>query len=99
MLLRYAHNLIDDPTRREAWDRWEDKLLRLPDTHHQSWTDGSGTGGDYEDSMGFAAVTRLGAISCMIKHHDKFPLRRILDNAVACFLAAIDAWNEVMGRR
>lgn len=44
--------------------------------------------------MGFQSITCLGAISCMIKHHDKFPLAQSRDHAVACLKAAAAAYEE-----
>ena len=90
MLLRYEHDLLGDSARRGLWDEWEERLLRLPNTHHGSWT---GYGGLYEPSMGFAAVTHLQSIACMIKHHDKYPHPDILAHAVACFRAAIEVYE------
>ena len=97
VLLRYVHELLGDATRRRIWDAWEEAMLRLPETTHQSWTDGTGRGGGYEATMGFAAVTRLGVAACMVKHHDRFPHAQILRHAVACYRVAIDAYDEVTG--
>jgi hypothetical protein len=90
MLLRYAHDLIEDPQRRQVWDTLEERLLTLPDTHHSGWT--SYTEGVYQNSMGFQAVTRLGVIACMIKQHDKFPLAQSRAHAVDCLRHAAAVW-------
>lgn len=86
MLLRYRPELLNDPSRRAVWAALEERLLALPHTHHGSWT--SHTEGGYQNSLGFQAVTRLGAISGMIKHHDKYPLSVSHDHAIACLKAA-----------
>jgi len=91
MLLRYEHDLMTDARRRSMWDAWEEALLQLPETHHGNWT-GRDTG-LYQCSMGFAAVTRLNAIACMIKHHDKYEMDAILGHAVDCFKAALQVWD------
>jgi hypothetical protein len=91
MLLRYRHDLIADEARRRLWDNLEERLLTLPDTHHSSWT--SHTEGGYQNSMGFQAVTRLGAISCMVKQHDKFPLAQSREHAIGCLRHAAAAWQ------
>ena len=92
MLLRFEHELLEDATLRAVWDRWEELLLALPNTHHGNWT---GYGGLYEPSTGFAAVTKLQAIACMIKHHDKYSHADILSHAVAAFRAAIECHGGV----
>ena len=38
--------------------------------------------------MSFQAITRLGATSCKIKHHDKYPLAESQAHAVAGLKAA-----------
>jgi hypothetical protein len=86
MLLRYRHELLADAARQRRWDDLEERLLSLPDTHHGSWT--SATEGLYQDSLGYQAVTRLDAIACMIKHHDKYPIERSRAHARACLRAA-----------
>ena len=91
MLLRYRHNLLPDATRERLWDDLEERLLVLPDTHDSGFT--SWTEGGYQHSMGFQAVVRLGAIACMIKHHDKFPLAQSRVHAVACLRSAAAAWD------
>jgi hypothetical protein len=91
MLLRYRHNLLTDAARGCLWDDLEERLLALPDTHDSGFT--SWTEGQYQNSMGFQAVTRLGAIACMIKHHDKFPLEQTRRHAVACLRSAIAAFS------
>jgi hypothetical protein len=90
MLLRYAHDLVADEARRRVWDDLEERLLTLPDTHHASWT--SHTEGQYQNSMGFQAATRLGAITCMIKQHDKFPLTQSREHAIGCLRHAAAVW-------
>ena len=85
-LLRYTHDLLGDDRKRALWDDLEERLLALPDTHHESWT--SRTEGLFQRSLSFAAITHLGAISCMIKQHDKYPLARSSEHAVACLRTA-----------
>jgi hypothetical protein len=92
MLLRYAHDLIADEARRRLWDELEERLLTLKDTHHASWT--SHTEGEYQNSMGFQAAVRLGAITCMIKQHDKFPLAQSREHAIGCLRHAAAVWPE-----
>jgi hypothetical protein len=92
MLLRYRPELALDARRRGIWERLEETLLSLPETHHGNWT--SLTEGSYRTSMGYQAITRLGAIACMIKHHDKFPLEQSRAHAVACLKAAAAAYAE-----
>jgi hypothetical protein len=89
MLLRYEHGLLPDESRRRIWDELEERLLTLPDTHHGRWI--SATGGGSRYTTGFEAVTRLSAISCMIKQHDKFPLAQSRAHAIACLRHA--AWR------
>jgi hypothetical protein len=91
MLLRYRHELLADAARRRLWDDLAERLLSLPDTHHGNWT--SAAEGLYQDSLGYQAVTRLGAISCMIKQHDKYPIERSRDHARACLRAAAAAYR------
>ncbi|MDF2721813.1 MAG: putative carboxypeptidase Zn-dependent [Paenibacillus sp.] len=91
MLLRYRHDLLEDANRRRLWDDIEEGLLSLADTHHGNWT--SRTEGAYQASMGFQTVTRLGAIACMIKQHDKFPLAASSRHAVACLQTALARWR------
>jgi hypothetical protein len=86
MLIRYRHELMADEGRRRLWDRLEERLLELPDTVHENWT--SYDEGPYQKSMGFQAVTRLGIISTMIKHHDRFPLEVSQRHAVECLKIA-----------
>ena len=90
MLLRYRHELLASEALRSLWDGLEERLLALPDTHHGNWT--SHDEGSYQSSLGFQAITRLGAISCMIKQHDKFPIEQSRDHAVACLKAATQAY-------
>jgi murein tripeptide amidase MpaA len=90
MLIRYRHELIQDEAKRRLWARIEDRLLTLPDTVHENWT--SHTEGPYQRSMGFQAVTRLGIISTMIKHHDRFPLEVSQRHAIDCLKIATDAY-------
>ena len=86
MLLRYRPESMADTSMRCTWQEIDRRLLALPDTHHGNWT--SHTEGIYQESMGFQAVTRLGAISCMIKHHEKYPLEQSRDHAIACLREA-----------
>jgi hypothetical protein len=91
MLLRYRHELLADDTRRQLWDELEERLLALPDTHHGNWT--SDTEGVYQQTLGFQAATRLGAITCMVKQHDKFPLAQSRQHAIACLRHAAAVWR------
>ena len=93
MLLRYRPALMAEGRLRRVWENIDRRLEALPDTHHGNWT--SWDEGLYQQSMGFAAITRLGAISYMIKQHDKFPLAASLQHAVACFRAAVAAWDAM----
>jgi hypothetical protein len=91
-LLRYRPHLLDEPSRRALWESIDDQLLALPDTHHGNWTDHDE--GMYQISIGFQAVTRLGCIAHMIKHHDRFPLEDIRNHAIACFTAGVGQFSE-----
>lgn len=82
MLLRYRHTLLEDPVRQRAWLELEDAMLALPDTHHENFT-GRGEG-HYEPTMGFQATTQLGAISCIVKHHEKYPIRQSISFGISC---------------
>jgi hypothetical protein len=95
ILIRYRHTLLEDAARRRLWGEVEDRLLALPDTHHENWT--SHDEGPYQPPMGFQAVTRLGAIACMIKQHDRFPLEASRRHAVACLRAAAAAYRAQQG--
>jgi hypothetical protein len=92
MLLRYRHELLADAALRRQWDDLEARLLSLPDTYHGNWT--SPTEGLYQDSLGYQAVTRLGAIACMIKQHDKYPIERSREHARACLRAAAATYGR-----
>jgi hypothetical protein len=93
MLLRYRPELLADTSRRRTWQDVDRRLLALPNTHHGNWT--SHTEGIYQQSIGFQATTRLGAISCMIKQHDKYPLKQSRDHAIACLKEAAAAlWYQ-----
>ncbi len=92
MLLRYRPHLLSDPKRRALWERIDDQLLALPDTHHGNWTDHDE--GMYQISIGFQAVTRLGCIAHMIKHHDRFPLEAICRHAIACFSTCVNQFAQ-----
>ncbi len=91
MLLRYRHTLSANDAQRQRWDALEDTLLALPNTHHGNWT--SHDEGLYQRSLGFQAVTRLGAMACMIKQHDKFPLSVSQRHAIDCLQAAAGIWR------
>ena len=95
MLLRYRSELLEDARMRRVWDEIEESLLTLPNTYHESWT--SYTEGPYQSSPGFQAITRLGAISCMIKQHDKYPLGDSQDHAVRCLKTAAKVHREIVG--
>ena len=97
VLLRYRSSLADDPAVRSLWDAVEQRLLLLPNTFHESFC--SHDEGPYQPSMGFQAVTRLGAISCMIKQHEKYDLDESRAHAVACLHAATSTWLARAGRR
>ena len=94
MLIRYRHELIEDAALRRLWDDLEDRLLTLPNTYHENWT--SHTEGPYQVILGFQAVTRLGIISCMIKHHDKYPLEQSQEHAIACLKIAAAEYAKAM---
>lgn len=100
VLLRYRHDLLMDEAKRGLWDDLEDRLLALPDTYHENWT--SYTEGNYRASLGFQATIRLGAISCMIKQHDKYPIEVSREHAIACLKTAIAAYlanrAEIQGK-
>jgi len=92
MLLRYRPHLAKNESTRTLWEDIDARLEKLPDTHHGNWT--SHDEGMYQDSFGFQAVTRLGTIAYMIKHHDKFPLVNIQQHAVLCLREFAAAWDE-----
>ena len=92
MVLRYRPHLLADAPRRALWERLDEQLLALPNTHHGNWTDHRE--GLYQDSIGFQAVTRLGAIAHMIKHHDKFPLAQSCRHAIDCLRHGVRVWEE-----
>ena len=92
MLLRYKHEMLEDELLKRIWVELDRRLLDLPNTHHGNWT--SRTEGFYQNSMGFQAVTRLGAISCMIKQHDKYPLEQSHAHAIACLKAAANVFQQ-----
>jgi hypothetical protein len=92
MLLRYRHTLIEDPARQRAWAELEDAMLRLPDTHHENFT--AHGEGHYQPTMGFQATTQLGAISCIVKHHEKYPIQDSIAFGISCLeLAAAQLMN------
>ena len=95
MLLRYDPLLLSDPQRREIWMGLDRRLLDLPYTYNASVT--SRDEGGYQNSMGFQATVHLGAISCMIKQHDKFPLVESSLHAVGCLKAAAAALGGLCG--
>lgn len=97
VLLRYRSSLAGDPATRSLWDALEQRLLRLPNTFHESFC--SFAEGPYQPSMGFQAVTRLGAISCMIKQHERYDLDESRAHAVACLHAATSTWLARPGGR
>lgn len=86
MLLRYRPELINNIEIGRKWRHLDELLLKLPDTFHESWT--SHEEGPYQNSLGFQAVTKLGSISHMIKHHDKYPLQETASHAVECLKSA-----------
>jgi len=91
MLLRFRPHLIEDESIRTLWEDIDRRLEAVPDVHHGNWT--SHDEGMYQISFCFQAITRLNTISYMIKHHDKFPLKDIQQNAVACLKEALAAWD------
>jgi hypothetical protein len=92
MLLRYRPGILSDLEKRDLAEAVDERLCRLPDTHTESFT--SHSEGLYQTSMGFQTATRLGAVSCMIKQHDKFPLERSAEHAVACLRTAHEAFSN-----
>ena len=92
MLLRYRPECLADAGRRELWRDIDARLLALPDTHHGNWT--GHQEGLYQTTLGFQAVIRLHAISCMVKQHDKFPLEQSRRHAIACLQVAADAYSQ-----
>jgi len=88
MLLRYRRALARSGAQRAAWDRLEERLQALPQTYHGNWT--SYDEGLYQTSMGFQAATKLKAIACMIKQHDRFELEQSRWHAIECLRAAAD---------
>lgn len=95
MLLRYRSELLEDAQMQRVWDEIEERLLFLPNTHHANWT--SYTKGPYQNSPGFQAITRLGAISCIIKQHDKYSLSQSQDHAISCLKTAASVYQEIVG--
>jgi hypothetical protein len=91
MLLRYRPDILAEPETRSLAAAVDERLCRLPDTYTESFT--SHTEGNYQTSMGFQAATRLGAVSCMIKQHDKLPLPICAEHAVSCLRAAHAAYS------
>jgi hypothetical protein len=91
-LLRYRPEMLEDTFLKRIWMELDKRLLDLPNTYHGNWT--SHTEGIYQNSMGFQAVTRLGAISCMIKQHDKYPLEQSRAHAIACLKAAAATFQQ-----
>ena len=91
-LLRYRPEMLEDTFLKRIWVELDKRLLDLPNTYHGNWT--SYTEGIYQNSMGFQAVTRLGAISCMIKQHDKYPLEQSRAHAIACLKAAAATFQQ-----
>ena len=89
MLLRYDPQMLRCAVRREIWTGLDRRLLDLPYTYNASVT--SPEQGGYQTSMGYQAVAQLGAISCMIKQHDKYPLEQSSVHAIACLKAAAAA--------
>ena len=92
MLLRYRYEILNDASLRKIWAELETRLLALPNTHHGNWT--SHTEGLYQNSIGFQAVTRLGAISCMIKQHDKYLLEQSRIHAIECLRTAVAVFQN-----
>jgi hypothetical protein len=92
MLLRYRSELAANTRTRALWDAVDERLLRLPNTHHESFT--SHREGAYRPSMGFQAAVRLGAVACMIKQHEKYSLAESRHHAVACLQTAAAAYAQ-----
>lgn len=82
MVLRYRDGIIKDAAQRKAWIELEDRVLRLPDTHHENFT--SHTEGPYQPTMGFQAAVELGCISAMIKSHEKYPIGTSISHGISC---------------
>jgi hypothetical protein len=96
VLIRYRSFLVEDRAIRKIWDRIEERLLEIPNTHHEefcSWDEAS-----YQPSIGFQAVTRLASIACMVKQHERFDLDESRSHAVACLKTATSTWLELDGR-
>ena len=93
MLLRYRPELVADRAARALWREIDRRLLALPGTHTTE-TGPHTARGSTRQSIGFQAVTRLGAIACMIKQHDRFPLAQSRDHAVACLRTAVEAFED-----
>ena len=91
MLLRYRPECLADEGRRAIWLDIDGKLLALPDTHHGNWT--SHDEGLYQVTLGFQSVVNLGAISCMVKQHDKFPIEDSRRHAIQCLHVAADCYR------
>ena len=97
MLIRYRSSLVADAaTCCSLWEALEERLLRLPNTFHEEFC--SYDEGPYQPSIGFQAATRLGAISCMIKQHERFDLDESRAHAVACLHAATSTYLKLTGR-
>jgi hypothetical protein len=82
MVLRYRAELLEDKKRQRNWVELEDAILKLPNTFHENFT--SHSEGPYQPTMGFQATTQLGAIACIIKHHEKYPLRDSISFGISC---------------
>ena len=96
VLIRYRSSLVADAATRSLWEALEERLLRLPNTFHEEFC--SYDEGPYQPSIGFQAATRLGAISCMIKQHERFDLDESRAHAVACLHAATSTYLKLAGR-
>ena len=94
MLLRFRPHLASDATIQTLWEAFDDRLMALPETYHGNWT--AHDEGLYQNSLCFQSITRLGAISHMIKHHDKFPLKQNCQHAVMCIREAVRMWETHM---
>jgi hypothetical protein len=95
VLIRYRSFLVEDEATRTLWDTIDERLLAIPNTHHEefcSWDEAS-----YQPSIGFLAATRLGSIACMVKQHERFDLDESRAHAVACLRTATSTWLELGG--
>jgi hypothetical protein len=91
VLIRFRPELSPNASIAPLWEEIENRLLALADTHHETWI--SRRQGN-RDTASYEAVTRLGLISCIIKQHERFPLAKSREHAIACLRAATSAYRE-----